>query len=267
MDINDAIEWAKKWLHEKRWFNGTDEWKALNILITVAEQVRDVEMPKKKDGYDIDLKGYVGLTEREKGFNEAFVFHKISRDLFTPLIVKKDIEIEELKKINKDANTMIGVNCDELHKIIKEKDIEIEELKFGIREIVGRDFSEGAYLAKVEKYTALEARYYELQSKLKQKDIEIEEILNDTNAFQSELKTCKEEIEGYEIAKKDAFDYQFELEQENKRLREALVDINVNAMQRYKWKRDSNEDSKGWLLINMLASQAIISYQDKKGKE
>ena len=180
---------------------------------------------------------------------------------------ERDIEIEELKKINKDANTMIGVNCDELHKIIKEKDIEIEELKFGIREIVGRDFSEGAYLAKVEKYTALEARYYELQSKLKQKDIEIEEILNDTNAFQSELKTCKEEIEGYEIAKKDAFDYQFELEQENKRLREALVDINVNAMQRYKWKRDSNEDSKGWLLINMLASQAIISYQDKKGKE
>jgi hypothetical protein len=45
------------------------------------------------------------------------------------------------------------------------------------------------------------------------------------------------------------------------RLREALELLNKMAQQRYQWKRDSNEDSVGWIKVAEITKAALAENQ------
>ena len=89
-EIKEAIEWAKKFKNNFK--DGVNEVKELKYadmnlqtLITTAEQVRDAEVPKEINPY---ASGMGSVVDYNKGIRAC-----------KPYIVKKDMEIEELKKL------------------------------------------------------------------------------------------------------------------------------------------------------------------------
>ena len=47
----------------------------------------------------------------------------------TAITLRQKIKIAGLEEANKNANTMIGANCDELQEIIQKKEVELKKLR------------------------------------------------------------------------------------------------------------------------------------------
>lgn len=112
--------------------------EALTTLITSAKALESAKMPEKKEVNPLQISKVFGVEER--GFNQAI-------DLCQPVVAKKDVEIERLKKKNESVTqayrkvSVAYVNEEEkVKKLMKAINDELEDWTYnshGARAIKG----------------------------------------------------------------------------------------------------------------------------------